>query len=177
MMLKNFASSKYQGREAANYIPYYALAPCNQEALVYSTWRLGKFRGGFSAQLAKLTMGSAICLQDVSQRDHLEYPNLPTIFGTLVRPMWREGEHIIYEVDTHLYSHTLIPTPVTVSATSVAIPDCLVIDNDDIPYAATNYLRWGGCQLGQSVWGVKREEATATDSKAPEIVKWQREVE
>jgi hypothetical protein len=176
LMLKNFASEKYQGREAADYRPYYALAPCNQEDLAYPTWRLGKFRGGFSAQLAKLAMGSAICLQDVSQREHTLYPNLPTIFGTLVRPIWREGEHVICEMNTHLYSHTLIPAPITTSTTRVAIPDRLVIDTDPIPHSA-NYPGLGGGQFGQSFWGVKREEEKEIDIKVPEILKWQRDVE
>jgi len=176
LMLKKFASAKYQGREAADYCPYYALAPCNQEPLDYPTWRLGKFRGAFPAQLAKLAMGSAICLQDVSQREHPLYPNLPTIFGILVRPIWHEREHIIYEVDTHLYSQTLIPAPITTSATRVAIPDCLVIDTDHIPHSANNPGRGVG-QFGQSCWGVKREEEKEIDIKVVEIAKWQRDVE
>jgi len=138
IMLKNVASTKCLSRQAANYSPYYALAPCNQETVSFPVWRLGKFRGGGSPEQAELGMGSAICLQDVSQREHPFYPNLPTIFGTLVRQLWREGEHIIWELDTHLYSYTLIPAPTSPFVMRVAIPDRLIIETDDVP-AFTSY--------------------------------------
>ena len=144
-MLKDVAATKHLGRQAANYRPYYALAPCNQEqeTLTFPAWRLGKFRGEGPPELAKLGMGSAICLQDVSQREHPFYPNLPTIFGTLVRPLWREGEHIVCELDTHLYSYTLIPAPASPFVMRVAIPHHLIIKTDHIPMF-TDYARQGG---------------------------------
>ena len=144
-MLKDVAATKHPGHQAANYRPYYALAPCNQEqeALRFPAWRLGKFRGDGHPVLAELQMGSAICLQDVSQREHPFYPNLPTIFGTLVRPLWREGEHIIYELDTHLYSYTVIPAPASPFVMRVAIPHHLLTEIDHVPIF-TDSGRQGG---------------------------------
>ena len=145
IMLKDVAATKHPGHQAANYRPYYALAPCNQEqeALRFPAWRLGKFRGDGHPALAELQMGSAICLQDVSQREHPFYPNLPTIFGTLVRPLWREGEHIIYELDTHLYSYTVIPAPASPFVMRVAIPHHLLTEIDHVPIF-TDSGRQGG---------------------------------
>ena len=144
-MLRDVAASKHLGRQAANYRPYYVLAPCNQdqETLSYPAWRLGKCRGDGPTELAKLGMGSAICLQDVSQREHPFYPNLPTIFGTLVRPLWCEGEHTVCELDTHLYSYTVIPTPASPFVMRVAIPHRLIDETNHIPIFA-DYARQGG---------------------------------
>ena len=146
IMLRDVAASKHLGRQAANYRPYYALAPCNQEqeTLRYPAWRLGKCRVDGPTELAKLGMGSAICLQDVSQHEHPFYPNLPTIFGTLVRLLWCEDEHTICELDTHLYSHTVIPTPTSPFVMCVAIPNFLIDKTNQIPIFANYDARQGG---------------------------------
>jgi hypothetical protein len=149
VMLKKVSRTKYSGHPAVSYSPYYALAPCNQETLNCPVWRLGKFRG-YSPGQVKLAKGSAICLQDVSQREHPFYPNLPTLFGTLVCPLWREGENIVYEVDTHIYSYTLIPAPSSLPVTHVAIPDCLVVDADHIS-SSTSYPGRKDISLGSHV--------------------------
>jgi hypothetical protein len=88
-------------------------------------------------------MGSVICLQDVSQHEHPFYPNLPTIFGTLVRPLWCQGEHTICELNMHLYSYTVIPTPASPFVMHVAIPHCLIDETNHIPIFANYDARQG----------------------------------
>ena len=104
-LLFYFSQGRAAGRHAWDYIPFTAITPLYLPFGVRTPAQvLEQVRGDVSSELIRLTLGSAICTQDISHQNTFYNPAAPTMLGTINWMLWREDGYQVASVCMHVYS-------------------------------------------------------------------------